>query len=154
MSQFQAILFDKNKYNINDANFWLNSHGYVPMKFHNTVRYIHARLMEPNHNIYNYKTINLGNKIKGIITYYKKGRGIMQHSAVYPHHYERLLRPRNLHNTLANWDNRNRSGGNLLNFVISNPRLINGLVGGIHALGSLAVLGGIGYAIRKKVVDK
>jgi hypothetical protein len=42
-------------------------------------------------------------------------------------------------------------GGSLYSLMANNHDLINGIVGGVHALGSLAALAGIGYAIKKRV---
>lgn len=42
-------------------------------------------------------------------------------------------------------------GGSLYSLVTSHHDFVNGLVGAVHAIGSLAALAGIGYAVKKHV---
>jgi hypothetical protein len=70
MDHLQAILFDKKKFNVYKAMQWLDENGYYPLKLHITDKYIRARLKEPNHYKYTYRTINLEKHVKA--TFLKK----------------------------------------------------------------------------------
>lgn len=46
---------------------------------------------------------------------------------------------------------RKHVGGDLYSLITQSPRLVNNLIGVFHALTSLGILGGVGYAVHKKV---
>ena len=51
----QAVLFDKNYWNTNDARAQLKASGHKPIKkVHITDKYYRYRLIEPNYNKYHY----------------------------------------------------------------------------------------------------
>ena len=51
----QAVLFDKNYWNTNDARAQLKSSGHQPIKkVHITDKYYRYPLIEPNYNKYHY----------------------------------------------------------------------------------------------------
>lgn len=137
MSKVQAVLFNKNYWTKSKARSWLHSHDYAPIKpVHTTNNYLRYRICEPT--LHNYRTQSFGKNIKAVI-----GSGNMKpinkHILnIRPDHYARLMQ-------------RPNRGGSLYSLMANNHGLINGIVGGIHALMSLAALGGIGYAISKKV---
>lgn len=138
MSNLQAVLFDKNYWTKSKASSWLADHKYKPIKpVHVTNNYLRYRLKHPDDS--EYRIINLGKNIKAVYITPMKGRGlnISKLISVRPDHYARLLRP--------------IRGGSLYSLMANNHGLINGIVGGIHALASLAALGGIGYAIKRKI---
>lgn len=131
----QAILFNKNHWTTNRAESWLGEHKYKPIKpVHVTTNYLRYRLQNPGQH--QYRTVNLGNKVKGIKTMLG-GSNIL---AIRPDHYARLLRP--------------TRGGSLYGFITSHHDLVNGLVGAAHAIGSLAALAGFGYAVKRAVGSK
>jgi hypothetical protein len=150
MSHTQAILFDRNYWTDSKAKTWLRNHNYSPIKpVHTTNNYLRYRLTEPSNHI-RYRTIVLGNRIKAVVGYGitnrrvrnardNCGAGINNQKilAIRPNHYARLLRP--------------KRGGSIYSFITANPNLINNVVGAVRALTSLAAVGGIGYAISRKV---
>ena len=64
----QAVLFDKNYWNTNDARAQLKASGYQPIKkVHITDKYYRYRLIEPNYNKYHYIIKRGNNHIDYII---------------------------------------------------------------------------------------
>ncbi len=64
----QAVLFDKNYWNTNDARAQLKASGHQPIKkVHITDKYYRYRLIEPNYNKYHYIIKRGNNHIDYII---------------------------------------------------------------------------------------
>jgi len=134
----QSVLFDKNVWTSRGAKSWLLHNKHKPIKSaHITDKYIRFRLKDPATQIMPLRTISLAKSIKAITGFaprkrkYGKGNTVWR-TRVSP--YTGVTR-----------------GGDVFSMMSNNHGLINGLVGGIHALMSLAALGGIGYAVAKKV---
>ena len=133
MMTTQAILFNKHKWTNQKAQKWLQNNHYVPIKpSHTTPNYHRYRISNPDSTA-RYQTRTIGPGIKQVMMYRPLGRGVRPILNLRPHHFAR--------------------GGSMYNFITSNHDLVNGIVGGIHALMSLAAIGGIGYAI-KRGIDK
>ena len=65
----QAILFDKNYYNIRQANAFVKRNKFEKLKpLHTTNKYIRARLIEPNYKKHEYRK---GSITKGIECIFK-----------------------------------------------------------------------------------
>lgn len=68
----QAILFNKQFYTAETSRKWLNKHHFTPIKrVHITDEYLRYRLTEPS-KLKRYRTINLGENVKAIISFSKK----------------------------------------------------------------------------------
>ena len=48
MSQVQAILFNKNKWSLKSSLRWLHSHGFKPLKVHETIKFFRYRFRDPS----------------------------------------------------------------------------------------------------------
>lgn len=56
MNHTQALLFPRTKYSLNTAKRWTKTHGYHPIKYHVTDKYVRARLVPPDSSRYDYRT--------------------------------------------------------------------------------------------------
>ena len=66
-SQIQAVLFEKNLYNHNDAKEWLKRNKFKFISYRLTSKYRRYRIIEPNYNKYIYRIQHKANGIAFIL---------------------------------------------------------------------------------------
>jgi hypothetical protein len=62
----QAVLFDRDSFNLTGARAWLTRWGYAPLKFHVTTNYIRARIEEPS-RAHKYRIVEFRPGVKAVI---------------------------------------------------------------------------------------
>jgi hypothetical protein len=61
----QALLFSRDKYNVESASLWAHQHGHHPLKYHVTPNFVRARLIEPPNAPM--RMISLGPHIRAVV---------------------------------------------------------------------------------------